>query len=268
MITMKVRMMKAMILLPMAGAAALCAAQGQFNAEAARHNNRGVALMGQQFTERAAGEFAEAIKDDPKLVQAQINEGIALMALQKLPEARKALQQAIALDPSRAQAWYNMGLLEHANNELEPALESFKKAAQLDPKDVDSLYYEGNCYQEMKEFDKAIAILEEALKVQPLHASAEFALARSLQRTGQVAGAKEHFQRFQHLASTKISAPIGLAYGEQGHYSTVTPVEAPETGSRTMIPVKLTAQPLVQQRRDPVTVKAGRLHSRRPAVHA
>ena len=92
MITMKVRMKKAMILLPMAGAAALCAAQGQFNAEAARHNNRGVALMGQQFTERAAGEFTEAVKDDPKLVQAQINEGIALMEMQKLPEARKALE--------------------------------------------------------------------------------------------------------------------------------------------------------------------------------
>ena len=59
--------------------------------------------------------------------------------------------------------------------------------------------------------------------------------------------AKEHFKRFQHLTSTKIAAPIGLAYGEQGHYSTVTPVEEPEAASKAMIPVKLVAKALVSQ---------------------
>ena len=85
-------------------------AQARFDAEAVRLNNRGVAQMGQQFTERAAASFAEAFKKDPKLAQAAINEGIALLTLQKLDEAKKALQQAIALDPDSAQAWYNLGL--------------------------------------------------------------------------------------------------------------------------------------------------------------
>jgi copper oxidase (laccase) domain-containing protein len=54
-------------------------------------------------------------------------------------------------------------------------------------------------------------------------------MARALAAVGEHADeAKEHFKRFQHLTSTKIGAPIGLAYGEQGHYSTVTPVEEPE----------------------------------------
>src|ERR1700690_988005 len=83
-------------------------AQQRFDAEAIRLNNRGVALMGQQFTERAAESFAEAGRKDPKLAQAAINEGIALMTLQKLPEAQKALQTALALDPENAQAWYNL----------------------------------------------------------------------------------------------------------------------------------------------------------------
>ena len=72
---------------------------------------------------------------------------------------------------------------------------------------------------------------EQALKINPLHASAEFGLARALQRTGHIDEAKDHFKSFQHLTSTKISAPIGLAYGEQGHYSTVTPVEEPEASA-------------------------------------
>ena len=57
--------------------------------------------------------------------------------------------------------------------------------------------------------------------------------------------AKEHFKLFQHMTSTKISAAIGLAYGEQGHYSTVTPVEEPQARQTAMIPVKLVAETMV-----------------------
>lgn len=223
----------------------ICATQSSFAAapdpEAVRLNNRGVALMGQQFTEKASDAFAAALKKDPKLAQADINEGIALMTLQKLDEAKKYLQDAITLDPDNPQAWYNLGLAQHSGNEVEPALASFKHAVKLDPRDVDSIYFEGVCYQEMKDFDHAISTLQHALEVNPIHASAEFALARALQRSGRTAEAKDHFKRFQHLTSTKISAAIGLAYGEQGHYSTVLPVELAEQPHRPMIPVKLIA---------------------------
>ena len=217
-------------------------AQGRFNSDAVRLNNRGVALMGQQFTEKAEQSFADAFKRDPKLAQAAINEGIALLTLQKIDDAKKALKEAIALDPDNPQAWYNLGLAQHADNELDDALKSFQQAVKLDPRDVDSYYFEGVCYREMKQFDKAIAVLREALAIQPLHASSEFALARALQATGDKEAAKEHFKLFQHMTSTKVSAAIGLAYGEQGHYSTVTPVEEMQARQRTMIPVKLVAE--------------------------
>ncbi|HEY1985049.1 MAG TPA: FG-GAP-like repeat-containing protein [Terracidiphilus sp.] len=223
-------------------------AQAHFDAAAVRLNNRGVAQMGQQFTEKAADSFDEAFKKDPKLAQAAINDGIALMTLQKLDEAKKSLQAALALDPANAQAWYNLGLAQHAGNELEPALASFQNAVKFDPRDVDSWYFVGVCYGEMKQFDKAIETFQKALAVNPLHASAEFQLARALQRSGHTPEAKDHFKIFQHLTSTKISAAIGLAYGEQGHYSTVTPVEQPEAGRRPMIPVKLVAEPVAQSK--------------------
>ena len=238
------RMTGALALAFIAAIATAGGAQAHYDAEAVRANNRGVAQMGQQFTERAAQSFAEAFKRDPKMAQAAINEGIALMAMQKLDDARKALQAGIALDPNSAQAWYNLGLAQHADNQLEPALASFQQAVKLDPRDADSYYFEGVCYQEMKDLDKAIAILEKALEIDPLHASSEFQVARALQRSGKVDEAKVHFKRFQHLTNTKIGAPIGLAYGEQGRYSTVTAVEEPEAGGRAMIPVKLQAKVL------------------------
>src|SRR3954469_18321687 len=91
-------------------AAALTAgAQTHFNSDAVRLNNRGVALMGQQFTEKAEQSFAESFQKDPKLAQAAINEGIALLTLQKVDEGKKVLNEAIARDATNPQAWYNLG---------------------------------------------------------------------------------------------------------------------------------------------------------------
>ncbi len=219
-------------------------AQTSFDAEAIRTNNRGVAQMGQQFTDRAAATFADAMKKDPRLAQAAVNEGIALLTLQKLDDAKKALQAALALDPKSPQAWYNLGLAQHAGNESEEALKSFQKAVELDPRDADSFYFLGVCYSELKQYDKAIAVFKQAIEIDPNHASSEFAMARAMQRSGDVDHAKDHFKRFQHLTSAKIGAPIGLAYGEQGHYSIVTPVAEPQAVQKEMIPVKLVAQPI------------------------
>ncbi len=198
--------------------------------------------MGQQFTERAVDSFAAAFKKDPKLAQAAINEGIALLVEQKLDQAKDWFGKAIAIDAKNPQAWYNLGLAQHAGNELSDAATSFQEAVKLDPRDADSWYFEGACYEEMRQFDKAIEVFKKVLEINPLHASAEFGLARALQRTGHTAEARERFARFQHLTSTKVSSALGLSYGEQGHYSTVTAVEEPQTIKRAMIPVRLVAR--------------------------
>src|SRR5690349_6843165 len=52
------------------GVSSAAAAAG-YDAEAVRLNNRGVALMGQQFTVKAAESFAASFKKDPMLAQAE-----------------------------------------------------------------------------------------------------------------------------------------------------------------------------------------------------
>ncbi len=47
--------------------AAIAGAQAHFNAEAVRLNNRGVALMGQQFTEKAEQSFVGCIQERPEV---------------------------------------------------------------------------------------------------------------------------------------------------------------------------------------------------------
>lgn len=243
--------------LAIAFSASLATAQARIDPEAIVLNNRGVALMGQQFTDRAAESFNAAIKRDPKFAQAEINYGIALLTLQKLDEAIKALQAGLALDPDSAQAWYNLGLAQHAGNDLNGALKSFQQAAKIDPHDADSLYFVGACYQELKQYDNAIAAFKQALAVDPIHASAEFGLARALQRAGKIDEAREHFKRFQHLTSSKVSSAISLAYGEQGRYSTATAVPEPEPRPSAMIPVKLNAEQMASGTTAPAWTTTG-----------
>jgi tetratricopeptide (TPR) repeat protein len=212
--------------------------------QAQRLNNDGVALMSQQETERAAAAFAEAFQKDKTLEEAALNHGIALLYLQKLPEAQAALEQAHALAPNDPRVYYNLGLAQRAANDQASALKSFQRAVELDPADPDSLYFEGVCLQEAKLMDQAIGAFRQALKIDPQHASAEFALARALQRSGRADEAKEHFVRFQHLTGAKVSHALGLSYGEQGRYSTVVPVSGPARPRAAMIPVTFAMQPM------------------------
>ncbi|MGC9197995.1 MAG: FG-GAP-like repeat-containing protein [Acidobacteriaceae bacterium] len=241
---MRLRMAAYWLLLFLPASVAMAAVGAQTKLEAIRLNNRGVALMGQQFTERAEAAFAQAFKMDPTFAQAAINEGIALLTLQQRSAAEQVLRQAIALDGDSPQAWYNLGLAQHSGNDLQQALASFQRASALDPQDTDSLYFEGACLAEMNQFAEAAAVFQRVLAVNPLHASAEFGLARALQRSGDLEQARADFKIFQHVTSTKIGTPIGLTYGEQGHYSTVTAVREPETMPQRMIPVRLVAQPM------------------------
>jgi tetratricopeptide (TPR) repeat protein len=222
----------------------MCSAQSRFDAEAVRLNNRGVALMGQQLTERAAASFAESVKKDPKLAQAAINEGIALLYLQKVTEAETALRSGLKLTPASAHGWYNLGLAQHDANELEPAIQSFEHVIAIDPHDADSYYFEGVCYQELKQYDKAIALLTKALEINPVHASSEFALARALQRSGNAKDAQPHFQRFLHLTNAKISSAVSLSYGERGRYSLAELVAEPQASALPFRTSALTVQQL------------------------
>jgi Flp pilus assembly protein TadD len=208
-------------------------------------NNNGVALMNQQQTERAEAAFSQAFAIDKTLSEASLNDGIALLYLQKLAEAQAALKQAITLAPADPRVWYNLGLAQRAANDLPAALISFQHASEIDPSDADSLYFEGVCLQDQKQFEPAIAAFTKALQDNPQHSSAEFALARALQRSGHADIAKTHFERFQHLTLTKVSPALGLSYGDQGRYSMAVAVQQQIGPKRVMNPIHFTQQAIV-----------------------
>ena len=216
----------------------------QDRVEAARLNNRGVALMNQQLTEKALGQFVEAHAADPSMVALQINRGIALLYMQKLPEADAVLIEAARLDPKNPSIWYSLGLVHRSAGKPELAISDFQYVVALDPSDADTHYFLGSSYFEVQQFDKAQEEFQAALRLNPVHASAVFGLARTLQRLGKSDEAREQLKRFSHLTHDKVSSPLTTVYGEQGHYATVQDVLLPEPPVGAMIPVQFEPQPV------------------------
>ncbi len=205
--------------------------------EAARLNNLGTALVGQQFLDRAVGTFAAAAKADPSLTLAKVNEGIALMYLQKLPEAEKLLEAAALEDPKDPHVWYALGLLYRNENQPAKALEAFQKVAALKPADPDTHYMIASVDFELNNLPAAKAEYQKALELDPHHASALFGLARVLRREGDTAGAQQALARFQHISSAKLGTPLSHNYGEEGIYARVEDAALAPNRVEPMIPV-------------------------------
>ncbi len=206
--------------------------------DALRLNNLGVAYMNQQAFEKALKYFQDAYAADPKLYVARLNQGIALLNLQKINDAQPIFLEAVKRDPKSARAWYNLGLLHKSSGDSAQALDAFKRASELAPGDADVHYFLGLTYAQTGDNKNAAAEFQETLRLLPFHASAEFGLARAYQKMGEPEQAKTHLARFQHLTQTKLSAPITLAYGEQGPLSLVESVGTSTQEVDPAIPVK------------------------------
>jgi Flp pilus assembly protein TadD len=212
-------------------------AQAEFR-DAAHLNNLGVAYMNQQRFPEALKAFRQAAALDPRVRPAKVNEGIALANLQKYAAAEAVLNAVVRKDPANVRAWYVLGLVYKSEGNPERALDSFLTAAKLASHDPDVFYFIGVLQSETGQHEKAIASFQQALALNQFHASAEFALARALQRLGRTDQAAEHLAQFQHIVQARLGIPMGLAYGDQGVLSLALPVAEVNQPSVTPLSVR------------------------------
>src|SRR5205809_2892463 len=206
--------------------------------EAARLNNLGAAYMNQQLFEKGLKNFQDAAALDPKLEIAKLNQGIAQLNLTRIDPARQLLEEAVKRRPEDPNAWFNLGLLYKNTDNPQGAVDAFVRVTRIDPEDADTWYFLGASYSQSKQYPQAIDAFQHALKLNPLHASAEFGISRAYQQSGEVATAREHLQKFQHITQAKLGTPIGLAYGDQGKYSLVEESAVALIKPPAQIPVK------------------------------
>ena len=188
--------------------------------EAYRFNTLGVAHMNQQRPADAQKYFEQALEADPKFAVARLNLGVALLGQQKLEAARAALTEAAEQLPSDPYAWYNLGLALKDSGEPEKGIAAFRRVTEIKPNEADAYYFIGYLSTQLQKYDDAIRAFEKGLELNPVHASAEFGLARALQRNGDSQAAREHLARFQKITAEHLGTPFGAGYGDQGKFST------------------------------------------------
>ncbi len=199
--------------------------------------------MNQQLPEKALHAFEQANRDNSAAVIPVVNEGLAYIYLRQLSDAKVALNKATALDAKSVRAWYSLGIATFTEGDQAAALDAFQHAAVLDPTDADTRYFLGMILSADKRFPDAIAEFTLAIKANPLHASAQFGLARALQRSGNTEEARVHLKRFQEITEAKIGSLLSANYGEQGRYAVVQDMLEQSAGAGPMIPVSFVPAP-------------------------
>jgi Tfp pilus assembly protein PilF len=187
--------------------------------DAYRFNTLGVAYLNQQRPADAQKYFEQALEADPKFAVARLNLGVSLLGQQKPELARAALAAAAGQLPNDPYAWYNLGLAYKDLSDPEHGINAFQRVTEIKPDEADAFYFVGYLNSQIQKYDEAIASFQKGLALNPVHASAEFGLARALQRKGDAAAAREHLARFQKITTEHLGTPFGAGYGDQGKYS-------------------------------------------------
>jgi Flp pilus assembly protein TadD len=146
--------------------------------------NLGNELLREGRREEAIEHLLEAVRLDPRYLEAQYNLGIALMNLGRVEEAAVHFQEAVAIKPDYADAHNNLGLLLAVQRKPEEALTHYSEALRLNPKHVEGHSNIGVLMMALGRTDEAFAHFTEALRLDPANARAHNNLAGALTMQG------------------------------------------------------------------------------------
>ncbi len=184
-----------------------------------RQNNVGVAQLEQFNHMEGAEAFRRALTLDPDLKLAQINLAIALFNAQDLDGARQAAETAAANSPGKPQPQYILGLIAKSGNRSDDAVSAFQNVLKIDPQDVGANVNLGQIYIQQRKYAEAVKVFRVALDAEPYNATAMYALATTLLRSGSREDGQKLMANFQTLRASGASTNIGQNYLEQGRYA-------------------------------------------------
>jgi tetratricopeptide (TPR) repeat protein len=193
-------------------------AQALNPAEAAVHNNLGIALFETGKTAEAIPEYEKAIELSPDSLEAYNNLGAALARAGRIEDAAACYKKALTLDPECADAHRNLGAALTSMGKSGEAIPHLQKALEAAPDDAGAHTNLGLSLAMVGRFDEAIPHLEKALVARPGFES-EFNLARVLAAEGRFPEAIPHFEQAVKLSGGRDATALdflGGAYAVAG----------------------------------------------------
>ena len=163
------------------------------NSGSVAHIRRGADLAEAGKIAEAIAEQTEALRVDPRAVQAHIN----LIALYgrsgRYEEATDYYRAALALDGHQADLYYNYGVLLLKQGKHQEAETAFEEAVQINPYYVEARHNLGSIYEQQDRLKEVYEQFANAVENRPNDRVAHFHIGRILANDGRYDEAIRHF---------------------------------------------------------------------------
>ena len=214
--------------------AATCVALGSTSASSAELPGRSPNDQ-QHLREQARRAYSQALKKDPKNVEALSGLGNLYVAMNDYNKALESFHKATEIDPKKARGWYELGMCQSRVKDWSPALASLQKAVDLDPENRQVVHAYGYCLARAGKYDASYAVFARV----DGEAMAHYNLGRMLLHNKEENLARQHLQQAAELDKnmtgatnllSQMSKAEGVTIGAPSpivpvSYEKVTPVE-------------------------------------------
>ena len=150
------------------------------------HYNLGNYRLNRGELKEAVSSYDRALGIEPRATMVLVNRSIAYARMGDLARSEESLQKALGASPENAAALFNMGLLKAELNDSRQA-ESYLKAALKNDPQMAQAAYNLCLLLALDRPQEAVGFCREAARLRPDDPKYVYALAFTLQRTGETA---------------------------------------------------------------------------------
>jgi len=143
------------------------------------------------------------------------NMGPVWAGLGRRDEARKSYEAAISINPALPEAWNNLGVLDFGERDYDSAARHFAESVSLTPDDV-RYYNLALSLGKLGKTAEAQAAFRKCLNINPVSYAALNELGLIEMRSGNIAGAKEFFQKGLSINPDDENLKYNLALVKNG----------------------------------------------------
>src|SRR5690625_2325315 len=172
------------------------------------HHERGMALLEEGSTEKAALEFRNALAIDSKFLPARMEYARLLLGEGSVRAALENFQKVIELDPAHAEARLELAKIYMLAQHFDEALTHAEAAHQAAPNSAEALLARATAHYRLGHAEQAIDDANKVLVLQPGNPDAELLLVTAEADTGESGEAMRMVDQF--LAENPMHMPLNL----------------------------------------------------------
>jgi len=162
------------------------------------HYKLGSAYYDANMFDEAIKELKEAIRLNPEFAQAHCKLGLSHRAFNP-KEAAISFKQAIRIDPRYLEAIVGLGAVNIRLGLYDDAIASFERAIELEPKSAGSLFSLGFAYSKTGRNEEAISTFKKGIKIYPENPQAHYSLGKLYVATGNKQAARDEYAVLKKL---------------------------------------------------------------------